>query len=340
MSLERVAQLSTAYADQETGERGYVLSGGVDSFLEPYENGRATADAARSAAPRRPRHARRSAGALDGPHHRDGRVARARPRSPRSHLRRDGDAQEAVRPVSDGQGKALFDQVQPRLRRHSPRGRRRRRTAPNSTSTTSAPALTTIFAAIIVVAIVGAIVAGFLIRRWITRPIDELADEVRVCARACSTRRSASPGPPELASLALDVDAMRGRIREQLVESERSRQAVEQSAAVVLTLRSELEPTVGRPARRMDGCRSLSARPKASSPATATTSSRPATARSRSWSSTSRARRHGGHPRAAMQGDAPHRADVGRRRRATRSTPPPRSSATWVRRCSSPRSSP
>ncbi len=52
------------------------------------------------------------------------------------------------------------------------------------------------------------------------------------------------PGPPELASLALDIDAMRGYIRQQLVESERSRQAVEQSAAVVLTLRSELEPVI------------------------------------------------------------------------------------------------
>ncbi len=38
---------------------------------------------------------------------------------------------------------------------------------------------------------------------------------------------------------------MRGRIRQQLVDSERSREAVEQSAAVVLTLRSELEPDVG-----------------------------------------------------------------------------------------------
>ena len=39
---------------------------------------------------------------------------------------------------------------------------------------------------------------------------------------------------------------MRSRIRQQLLESERSRQAVEQSAAVVLTLRSELEPDVGK----------------------------------------------------------------------------------------------
>src|SRR3954452_1251144 len=43
VAVERVAQLSTAYADQETGERGYVLSGGNDAFLEPYEQGRAAA---------------------------------------------------------------------------------------------------------------------------------------------------------------------------------------------------------------------------------------------------------------------------------------------------------
>src|SRR3954466_2106304 len=41
VAVERVAQLSTAYGDQETGERGYVLAEGDPSFLEPYQNGRA-----------------------------------------------------------------------------------------------------------------------------------------------------------------------------------------------------------------------------------------------------------------------------------------------------------
>ena len=34
VAVERVAQLSATYADQETGERGYVISG-VESFLGP-----------------------------------------------------------------------------------------------------------------------------------------------------------------------------------------------------------------------------------------------------------------------------------------------------------------
>src|SRR3954454_19213287 len=43
VAVERVAQLSTAYADQETGERGNVLGNGNPAFLQPYENGRAAA---------------------------------------------------------------------------------------------------------------------------------------------------------------------------------------------------------------------------------------------------------------------------------------------------------
>ena len=43
VAVERVAQLSTAYADQETGERGYVLTEGDETFLEPYDDGRAAA---------------------------------------------------------------------------------------------------------------------------------------------------------------------------------------------------------------------------------------------------------------------------------------------------------
>jgi sigma-B regulation protein RsbU (phosphoserine phosphatase) len=105
--------------------------------------------------------------------------------------------------------------------------------------------LTALFLTILGVAVVGAIVASWLIRRWVTRPIDMLGEEVRRVRAGALDWPIRVTGPPELASLALDVDAMRGRIREQLVESERSRQAVEQSAAVVLTLRSELEPVAG-----------------------------------------------------------------------------------------------
>ena len=114
-----------------------------------------------------------------------------------------------------------------------------------TTSTTSVSTLAVTFLSILAVAVVGAVVAGWLIRRWVTRPIDALGDEVRRVRAGALDSPIQVDDPPELTALARDVDAMRARIREQLVESERSRQAVEQSAAVVLTLRSELEPVVG-----------------------------------------------------------------------------------------------
>ncbi len=42
VSLERVARLGTAYTDQETGERGYALTGETTS-LEPFTGGAARA---------------------------------------------------------------------------------------------------------------------------------------------------------------------------------------------------------------------------------------------------------------------------------------------------------
>jgi serine phosphatase RsbU (regulator of sigma subunit)/CHASE3 domain sensor protein len=241
VAVERVAQLSTAYADQETGERGFVLGNGDDAFLQPYQSGRA---ASRRLVPQL--HA-----ALDTPRLRAQlqRVTAAMSRwrgqaaDTEIGLTRSGDSARAIDLVAAGGGKSLFDKVraaeatlarqvqgeESRARQHLDDIRSR---------------LTWLFAAIVVVAVVGALLAGWLIRRWVTRPIDQLADEVRRVRGGALDSPIRIPGPPELASLALDIDAMRGYIRQQLVESERSRQAVEQSAAVVLTLRSELEPVI------------------------------------------------------------------------------------------------
>lgn len=242
VAVERVAQLSTAYADQETGERGYVLSEGDQTFLEPYTRGRA---AARTLVAQ-------LRGALDTPRSRAALDAvteavsdwHRQAAAPELALARSGDLASAIARVGSGTGKQLFDKV---------RGAQGALTKWVQNEESAAEQhlddirgrLTAIFVAIVAIAVAGAVLAGWLIRRWVTRPIDRLADEVRRVRAGALDAPIHIEGPPELSSLALDVDAMRGRIRQQLVESERSRQAVEQSAAVVLTLRSELEPVVG-----------------------------------------------------------------------------------------------
>jgi serine phosphatase RsbU (regulator of sigma subunit)/CHASE3 domain sensor protein len=242
VAVERVAQLSTAYADQETGERGYVLSEGDRTFLEPYTRGRAAAgtlvDQLRAA--------------LDTPALRSRLDAltsaaaswRRQAADPELALVRNGQVEAAIARVAAGTGKDLFDQVRAAQGPVAARVRAEEARAEQRLDDIRGR-LTALFAAIVAVSVVGALAAGLLIRRWITRPIDGLADEVRRVRAGALDSPIQIAGPPELASLALDVDAMRGRIRQQLVESERSRQAVEQSAAVVLTLRSELEPVVG-----------------------------------------------------------------------------------------------
>ena len=242
VAVERVAQLSTAYADQETGERGYVLSRGNEEFLAPYENGRATAQ----------RLVPQLHAALDTPALRrdldriTSAVAswRRQAAAPEIELTQQGEVTAAIERVQNGEGKDLFDRIRSaqaalaqRLQGEEHRAEQRLDDVRGT--------LTVVFVAIVAVAVLGAVLAGWLIRRWITRPIDALADEVRRVRAGALDSPIHIAGPPELSSLALDVDAMRGRIRQQLVEAERSRQAVEQSAAVVLTLRSELEPSVG-----------------------------------------------------------------------------------------------
>jgi serine phosphatase RsbU (regulator of sigma subunit)/CHASE3 domain sensor protein len=240
ISLERVARLGTAYTDQETGQRGYALTGEA-GFLEPFTGGRARAAEL----------TRDLQTELDTPGPRSqlktviGAAAKWRGQADKEILLRNASgASAAIAEITKGTSTTLFDRVRSSL---ASLGTKLQIEADRATSHLDniGVALSALFVTIAAVALIGAIVAALLIRRWITRPIDRLAGEVRRVQAGALDSAIEIEGPPELASLALDIDAMRGRIRQQLVDSERSRLAVEQSAAVVLTLRSELEPDVG-----------------------------------------------------------------------------------------------
>src|SRR4051794_28102117 len=241
VAMERVARLQTAYSDQETGERGYALSG-VERLLEPYSDG-----GVRAGAVTRELRASLDPADLQG---RLRRVVRAGATwrrdgaEPEIALRRGGNAAQAATVVATGPGSRLLDRLRSRLATLAA-GVQTEATAAASHLDSVRARLTELFFAIAVLAVLGAVAAAVLIRRWVTVPIDELSAGVRRVRGGALDSSIRITGPPELAALARDVDSMRGRIRGQLLESERSRQAVEQSAAVVLTLRSQLEPEVG-----------------------------------------------------------------------------------------------
>ena len=99
--------------------------------------------------------------------------------------------------------------------------------------------LNTTIGVVLGLAFVTTLAGAFLVRRWVTRPIERLSRAVRN-ARAGRVGVIAPQGPPEIADLARDVDAMRLQMNRALFDAVRARETIEQSASVVLQLRSEL----------------------------------------------------------------------------------------------------
>ena len=91
--------------------------------------------------------------------------------------------------------------------------------------------------------LVGIVVAGALLRRWVLVPTAALQGQLRRVADGGYEDTIVASGPPELAAVAADAELMRERI---VTELDRSRQAIEalyQSGPVVTGLREELAAT-------------------------------------------------------------------------------------------------
>ncbi|WP_433215451.1 sensor histidine kinase [Dactylosporangium sp. CS-047395] len=95
-----------------------------------------------------------------------------------------------------------------------------------------------IFAAVVVV--VAGIVLAFLLRRLVTRPVTDLAGEVRRVAGGDYEYEIRSTGPPELTALADDVDTMRRRINADLTDVQDSRRLVEEANRMLEQQAAEL----------------------------------------------------------------------------------------------------
>jgi len=81
----------------------------------------------------------------------------------------------------------------------------------------------------------------FLLRRWVNDPIERLARDVRTVADGDLDRPIDPAGPPELASLGTDIEAMRRRLRDEADELRQVREALAERSPLQLLLREELE---------------------------------------------------------------------------------------------------
>ncbi|GIF12193.1 sensor histidine kinase [Actinoplanes teichomyceticus] len=217
--------LSTAVVDQETGVRGFAITG-RDVNLQPYLRGLQDQNTqiARIESFLRPGDREIRAG-LDQVKARIDDWHRAVADPVVDTVRTSGVEAAQVR-VEAG-GTSSFDQVRgaiDRMQGHIQALRTRSADAAKESSQTMV-AIEIAAAAIIVLA--GALLL-LLLDRLVSRPIVELADQVRRVAAGDYERHIESPvGAPELVRLAGDVDAMRQQIASELSEVRGARQQIE-----------------------------------------------------------------------------------------------------------------
>nr|WP_281371666.1 SpoIIE family protein phosphatase [Petropleomorpha daqingensis] len=228
----------TGYVDEETGLRGYLLTGGT-TFLDPYQQ-------AEAASPALTATLRSRWAAVDGPpdaitaletahqnwiDYAQGQIA----------LVQSGHVDEARTVAATSEGKELFDSI-----------RQREQTLDSwLSSATSRVAdrvgslqqrltvlLTATLAALLVLTVAGCVVLW----RSVARPLVRLAEATRAVAGGNLSAELPVTGAPEMRSLAGDVTAMRDRLTADLHTTRRSLEALEQTGPAVSALRTALQP--------------------------------------------------------------------------------------------------
>ena len=234
-----LSDLLAALIDQETGERGYIITG-QEAFLEPYRAGEAAADA----------HLDELGRLLAHDPDLVARVQRLRSRVTawrqlgaafEIDAKRAGRDDDAVALVATRTGMALFDAaraeladaqqaVRIELERYDASLERVRRQL-------SGVRLGTVAAGLVII-----LVSRRLLARWITEPVEALGSAARVVAGGELGRPIPATGPPDVAELGRDVEAMRERLLAEVERARAAQTALAQRGMVVLGLRDELAP--------------------------------------------------------------------------------------------------
>ncbi|TDD42168.1 HAMP domain-containing protein [Nonomuraea terrae] len=218
------AQLQKALIDQETGVRGFLLTGDR-SLLQPYDDGVAAE-----------RHSRRQLAGLvsDRPDLLAGLDAiSARAEAWRSDYAGPLTRERADGSVSSGaveEGKQAFDEIRALLERQNDRlADLRARVQEQLDQAERTRNLA--FVAMLVVFPVAALAMAVLLRRAVGRPLDELRTASRHITAGDFDHAIPARGPADIREVARDVDLMRLKIVEALGESHRRQVLLREQAA-------------------------------------------------------------------------------------------------------------
>jgi signal transduction histidine kinase len=226
-------RLENALIDQETGVRGWIISGDV-SFREPYSLGRAEED--------------RAYARLDEllPHSAEGNRLRADLAEVRvgAQAWRTAYAEPALAAphgtTGADDGKKLFDAVRAATAAQQSHLADERASA-RAELGRDARTLTWTLLAVAVLFTVLLIVVATLLRRLVTRPLEHLGAQVRSVTKGDYGRDLTGRGPAEIGALARDVGLMRDRIVEELNTAEAARGVMAEQAEDLRRSNAELE---------------------------------------------------------------------------------------------------
>lgn len=227
--------------DQETGSRGFVITGN-DTFLVPYRNGRAGATrnlrTLRVLAAEDPQ----ITGALDDVEASLGEW-QAVAAEPEIRAVEQGDATGARELVASGAGQQRFDRLRSQLAELQELLGDRRTAANERVRQANETLSRTVLGTSLVLIGFGAGM-GALLFGWVLVPIRRLQMSLRRVAGGQIEAAVPVTGPPEIADLSRDAENMRRRILAELAASVAAREALEQRGPVVTGLREQLVPSV------------------------------------------------------------------------------------------------
>ena len=230
-----VLQIEGALLDQETGVRGYVLTGD-DGFLDPYRRGREV-----EAAALRDLRALEADEALATARRGVGAIVDAADAWRRDYAEPAIAAVGAARPPPGAaEGRGRFDAVRAQIDAQQTELRSARERARRELDET-ATFVTVMFVGAGVLVLLSLVTAALALRSIVVQPLSRLADEVRQVARGDFERAVSTSGPAEIASLGEDVEVMRGRIVEEVAALRDAERALIDQARELQRSNEELE---------------------------------------------------------------------------------------------------
>ena len=246
-------QLLAHLVDQETGERGFVITGD-SKLLEPFNSGRAatTQDLAqiRTLAGDVPSISAEVTGVQD-----QWQAWMTEIANPEITARSSGNLGQSQQLVDRTQGKSVFDELRSRVALlQNDIGAHE--AAKRKSETRAIGNLGDVLIATSVVAVIFTLVALFLMSAWVLRPLTELQHRLRAATAGAFRDVIPAGGPSELREVGHDAELLRLRLLSELEHSERAREALEQRGPVVLGLSERLR-LMGLPV--IDGLRIASA---------------------------------------------------------------------------------